>query len=57
MDLIGGLFSLTVLAFDVWAIANIFTSDSLRKAIKFMWIGIIFFTSTWFGSLVLPRRS
>lgn len=43
MNLIGGAFGLVILALNVWAIANILTNTVLRKAIKFMWIGIIVF--------------
>jgi len=61
MDLIGGLFGLMVLALDIWAIANILTNTLLRKAIKFMWIGIIVFLPVlglilWFF-LVGPKPS
>ena len=61
MDLIGGLFSLIILALDVWAIVNIFSNTSLRKAIKFMLIGIIVFLPVlglvlWFF-LVGPKSS
>lgn len=34
MDQIGGLFGLMVLGLDVWAIVDILTNTSLRKAIK-----------------------
>lgn len=61
MNLIGGAFGLIILALNVWAIANILTNTVLRKAIKFMWIGIIVFLPVlglilWFF-LVGPKPS
>ncbi len=61
MNLIGGAFGLVILALNVWAIANILTNTVLRKAIKFMWIGIIVFLPVlglilWFF-LVGPKPS
>ncbi|HQU97871.1 MAG TPA: PLDc N-terminal domain-containing protein [Nitrosomonas sp.] len=61
MNLIGGAFGLIILALNVWAIANILTNTALRKAIKFMWIGIIVFLPVlglilWFF-LVGPKPS
>ncbi len=61
MNLIGGAFGLIILALNVWAIANILANTVLRKAIKFMWIGIIVFLPVlglilWFF-LVGPKPS